>query len=265
MLLYLEYFQELYRQRKIGRSRDEVIADSAAISPVDNFWVTKEGLNHTWESLQAKRDVSYETSMTTLKNQLNPKDQEKAFKGEKDDYLSVFTIKGNFAKAVYNGYILKKDNYAEYEVSAYNLAKSLGISCAVAEMREDSIVYLENFTHNTGKSMVHASELLYDLFSHAQNDNQFELAYRLAGENYSFVKALDRLLILSYLVANMDLHEDNFGFLYDTNTFDVVELAPAFDFNSAFRVYEDPTLCYRYVMDNLKEMLDRNPDILERK
>ena len=52
------YMNKLYMQGRIGRSNEAIVADSAAMSPVDLFWITKENLCHTWNSLQIKRDES---------------------------------------------------------------------------------------------------------------------------------------------------------------------------------------------------------------
>jgi hypothetical protein len=250
------YMNKLYMQRRVGRSHNDIVNDSAAISPTDLFWVTRKGLPHTWESLQILRDENMALAKVSLEGIL---DKETMFKPQ-TDHTSIFSAKGAFPKGIYKGHILKKGSNAEYEISAYNIGKHLQISVAEAEMRENEIVACRIFTDDT-KSLVHALELLYPFEAETQRDI-YEKALKFTESAPQLSQKLQRLFILNYLVSNFDLHGENFGFIYDTATFEITDVAPAFDFNSAFEHWGDVTAYDEFIFGNLKTFMQANKDLV---
>lgn len=235
------YMNQLYKQRRLGRGHVEVINDSCAISPVDLFWITADHIPHKWEDLQRLKDISMDTALVTLDGILDGK----TFMKDKIDHVSILTTKGAFKKAVYKSHILKKGDNAEYEVSAYKLGYKLGFDVAEAELFDGDKVACKLFT-NDRVSLVHALEFLYDFDVETYKD-MFTIALSRFKSNAKIYGQLQRLFLFNYLVTNNDLHGENFGFLYDTETFEITGIAPAFDFNSAFEEWDnidvfDPTL-----------------------
>ena len=41
--------------------------------------------------------------------------------------------------------------------------------------------------------------------------------------------------IFNYIIANSDLHDDNYGLLYDSETFEFKSVSPCYDHNVAFQ------------------------------
>ena len=228
------YMNQLYKQRRLGRGHVEVINDSSAISIVDLFWVTTPHLKHTWDSLQVLRDQNLATVRASLEGILDTEEMLKIMKEGTDDHTSVLTIKGAFPKSVYKGFILKKGDNAEYEVSAYKLGYKLGFNVAKAEEYENGSVACELFT-NDSLALTHALEFLYPFNPPTTKDIYVKALERV--NNTPLQPQLEQLFIFNYLLSNFDFHGENFGFLYDTETFEIVSVAPAYDFNSAYDVY----------------------------
>jgi hypothetical protein len=253
-----KYMNKLYIQRRVGRGYGAIIADSAAISIVDNFWVTHSKLNHTWESLQELRDES-----TVVKNVcLEGVTDGKAMFAPKVDHTSNFSIKGAFKKTVFKGHILKKGDNAEYEISGYRIGNHLGISVAKAEVWADGIVACRMFT-GLENSMVHAGDIL--VFDEESDRSElYDLALQTFQGNLWITAELQQLFILHYLVSNFDLHEENFGFLYNPQTFGVIDVAPAYDFNSAFDSYGDVNAYDQTIINKLPFFIANNLHLVPR-
>ena len=250
------YMNQLYKQRRIGRGHVEIINDSAAISPVDLFWITRPALGHTWESLQIKRDESWATARASLEGVIDPG----VMFGEKDDHTSIFSVKGAFPKAILKGHILKKGSNAEYEVVASAMGEHLGIKTAKARAGKDGVVECELFTSER-TSLVHALELLYPFNAETYAD-VYERAEEFCGQREDLGKDLQRLYIFNYLCSNNDLHVENFGFMYDTSSFEVVSVAPAFDFNAGFEAWGSLEAYNQYIFKNLRNYMNNNQDLI---
>jgi len=251
------YMNKLYMQRRVGRSHSDIIRDSAAIAPVDLFWVTMEGLSHTWESLQVMRDERMETARVSLEGILD--ESVNPFAQEKKDHISIFATKGAFPKAIYQKHLLKKGDNAEYEVSAYKLGYKLGFDVAKAEEYAEGAIACTLFTDEQ-TSLVHASELLYPFNAPSQKDIYTKALDRFKGEPME--RQLQRLFMFNYLVSNNDLHGENFGFLYSPKTFELLCVAPAYDFNSAFEGWRGVELYDPDIFTRLSEFINNNLDLI---
>ena len=249
------YMNQLYKQRRIGRGHVEIINDSAAISAVDLFWITRPNLGHTWKSLQTKRDESWATARASLEGIIDPG----IMFGEKDDHTSIFSTKGAFPKAIMKGYILKKGSNAEYEVVASTMGEYLGINVAKAREGKDGIVECELFTSEQ-TSLVHALELLYPFNAETYAD-VYQRAEEFCGHKENLRKDLQRLYIFNYLCSNNDLHVENFGFMYDTDSFEILSVAPAFDFNAGFEAWGSLEAYNQYIFKNLGKYMNNNQDL----
>ena len=255
------YMNQLYKQRRLGRGHVEVINDSAAISPVDSFWVTRDLLSHTWDSLQQLRDENMATVLATLEGVLDKDEMAKNIKlGIPEDHTSILTTKGAFPKAVYKGHILKKGNNAEYEVSAYKLGHKLGIDVAVASEYENGMISCEIFTSDQ-ESLVHMLEYLYPFDVPTYRDIYVK-SLEVVSHSEALTRQMEKLFMFNYLCSNFDLHGENFGLIYCTESFEIMRVAPAFDFNSAFDVYEDVLMYDLDIVNNLARFINNNKELL---
>jgi hypothetical protein len=253
------YMNRVYILRKVGRDREKILRDSCAISITDDYWVRRSDADTTWQELRIKRDMDKELANTALTGEIS----EEQYKNAMDDATSLYTIKGAFPKGILHEFILKKDNNAEYEVAASKLGYVLGISVAEAEKQNDGVVGCRIFTNET-VSMVHARDLLHltDYDTEVGDDWHRAVYEYFAGQGRNdIVRQLERLYIFNYLVINLDFHYENFGFLYCSDTFDILAVAPAYDFNSAFAEYQDTSVFYEWIMARLAAFMCNHPDV----
>jgi len=251
------YMNMVYSVRKVlGRDPDAVIADSCAISIIDNYWVQRPGVKATWNDLVRRRDIDLDLVNTALSGKYSAK----AFKKAVDDTTTLFTIKGAFPKAVYEGYILKKDCNAEYEAAAFCLGDAIGVTVAEAVKRDGGIVACRLFTSGS-VSLVHAGELRRRFKLILDNIHEEIYQYFVMQGRADITRQLERLYIFNYLVINTDFHDENFGFLYDSNSFDILSVAPAYDFNSAFIELDDVTAYYEWIVRQLPAFMRNHSDI----
>jgi hypothetical protein len=255
------YIEKAHLARGTGQSQAEVLADSYGISIIDNFWIQSSGKQVTWPEILAKRDTSRELLAVSLDCEISADHLDKsALSG----FTSIFTVKGTFPKAIYLNKLYKKGCNAEFEAVAWELGSALGIDTAEARCLGDGLVECDLFT-NPGVSMAHADDVL-DSGWRSYSDSPREALYAklLELQMGSFLRQFERILILSYLTTNFDMHEENFGLLYDPKTFEFTGMAPAFDFNDAFQDWGNPALFHAWEMANLKEWASRHQDIVVR-
>lgn len=217
------YMNVVYIARKVGRDRDKIIKDSSGISFTDNFWIKTRDTIAEWSELKKLRDDNIALNNVALTGEL--KENDDLLKG----FTSLFTTKGYFPKAVFGGYIykLKKDALLEYP--AYLIGKQLGIDTAEVVL-ENEYVKIKIFT-DYDTSLVHASELKTFF------DTTDEICNILAKDrkNADIIKGLQRMFIFNYIIANPDLHDDNYGLLYNSKTFEFESVSPCYDHNVAFQ------------------------------
>ena len=217
------YMNVVYIARKVGRDKDKVIKDSSGISFTDNFWIKTRDSVADWNELKRLRDDNIALNNVALTGEIT--DDKDVLKG----FTSLFTTKGYFPKAVFGGYIykLKKDAILEYP--AYLIGKQIGVN--VAECGLDGIYVKIRIFTDYSTSLVHASELksYFDTSDEIYNILLQDNKYR------EIIGQLQRMYIFNYIIANPDLHDDNYGLLYDSETFEFKSLSPCYDHNVAFR------------------------------
>ena len=123
---------------------------------------------------------------------------------------------------------MKKDSVLEYP--AYLIGKQIGVN--VAEVALDGeYVKIKIFT-DYSTSLVHASELktYFDTSDEIYNILINDDKYR------DIINQLQRMYIFNYIIANPDLHDDNYGLLYNSETFEFKSVSPCYDHNVAFQV-----------------------------
>lgn len=85
------------------------------------------------------------------------------------------------------------------------------------------------FTSNN-ISLVHASELklYFDI-----DDIIYGSILQLGRTD--IIADMQRMFIYNYIIGNPDLHDENYGILYDPETFNFIGLSPCYDHNVAFQ------------------------------
>ncbi len=217
------YMNMVYIARKVGRDRDKIIKDSSGVSFTDNYWIKTRDSIADWNELKKLRDDNIALNNVALTGEIA--DGENLLSG----FTSLFTTKGYFPKAVYGGYIykLKKDSILEYP--AYLIGKQLCIDVAECEL-EGEYVKIKIFT-DYKTSLVHASELK----TYFDTDDEIYNVFVKDEKYKNIVAGLQRMYIFNYIIANPDLHDDNYGLLYDSKTFEFNAVSPCYDHNVAFQ------------------------------
>lgn len=262
------YMNKLYIARKVGRSTDLIIEDSKGVSITDNFWVYRDSTNLSWNQIKEMRDINEKM----LKVVLTGEGVVELMVAKGIDLTSLFTIKGAFPKAILGRKIIKKGNQAEFEVVASEIGKMLGLKTVNARLIGD-LVEIDIFTDDN-HSLAHASELCGEDYSHLNiydralallfHNNATEEIHKKMYDSYpEFRRDLEKLYLFNYLILNFDLHEENFGILYCTKTFKLLEVAPAYDFNNAFKEYLDPEKnTSEWLLSNIPSFVKRNPEMI---
>jgi hypothetical protein len=253
------HMKAVHTVRHTAGDREKILLDSCGISIYDNFWVRKAGMKVTWDELK-KRDVDPSLLNTALTGNYTPS---QANSGCVVGVTTQFTLKGVVPKGVHNGFLLKRDNNAGHEAAAFALGTFLNVRTAIAYIKQNGIVACALFTSDK-LSLAHAGDLkhltTYDSEVGDDIHRAVYMYFKAAGRT-EIVEQLERLYIFNYLVTNMDFTEDNFGVLYDADTFKIQKVAPAFDFNCAFREVDNVQFYYYWIRENLKNFMASQQDL----
>lgn len=217
------YMNKVYIARKVGRDQVKVLKDSCGISFTDNFWILTSDIRASWKELKKLQDKNLTLNNIALTG-IIPSNAS----GVLDGYTSLFATKGYFPKAIIGGYIYKRKEDSILEYPAYLIGKQLGISVAQCQL-VDNYIRIKIFT-NDKVSLVHSSELK----THFNTD---DIIYNdlIKIKRYDIAKQMQRMFIFNYIIGNPDLHDDNYGLLYNSDNFELLELAPCYDHNVAFQ------------------------------
>ncbi len=220
--LHRTYMNVVYIARGVGRDTNNIIKDSVGISFIDNYWIKTTDVKTSWDELQSMRDINNELSIVALTGKLD------ATLDLTTGLTSLFATKGYFSKGVLGGYLVKRREDAVLEYPAYLIAKQLGIDVSECSL-DGNYVKIKIFT-NYDTSLVHASELI-EYF-----DTEDELYNYIAKIDFleGITEQMQRMFIFNYIIGNPDLHNENYGVLYN-NEFELIKLAPLYDHNVAFQ------------------------------
>jgi len=267
---------KVYIARRIGRDTENVVADSCALSITDKFWIKRTDIETNWELLNKARDTNSELNKIALFGHVENYYDERLRAGT----TSLFTTKGLFAKAIKEKHMRKIGGTQEYERVATMIGNSLDIPVQKSAIKspsisgnrdsdgkflntysDDALVEIELFTNDT-QSLVHANELLKGTdFQTAQRERKHHKYFYDRLPNEKIKRKFERILILNWLISNHDMHSENYGCLYSPATFEIMDVTPSYDHNSATFDGTTPELDIPdIVIPNLKH----HEDILEK-
>ena len=115
------------------------------------------------------------------------------------------------------------------EYPAYLVGKQIGVNVAECDLDGDC-VKIKIFA-DYATSLVHASELktYFDTSDEIYNILLQDVRYQ------ELIGQLQRMYVFNYIIANPDLHDDNYGLLYDSRTFEFKSVSPCYNHNVAFQ------------------------------
>lgn len=213
------YMNLVYIVRNVGRDTERIVSNSNAISITDNYWVKdKATANITWGDIKKSKDIDKSLCEVALKG---------IKKASNEGRTSLFTAKGYYPKAILGNYMYKTREAGLYDYVASHIGKQLGLDIQTVELRKD-LVKIQLFT-DEDNSLVHTRELMQYL-------GVDRPVYDVVKESkFGYIsEELEKMYIFNYLIGNSDLHDENYGFIYDSDTFKLKKLAPLYDHNNAF-------------------------------
>ncbi len=208
--------------------RDDIssVLSVNAVTITDNYWIKPMDSNLSYSDVRFNNDYFANLALTGNYDSFN-----KAA-NSKNSRTPELTNTGSFEKCwkLINGewWMYKKANHEEMfsELFIYRLGTELGFSMAEYK-RGKGVIKTKDFTDN---AMVN-----------------FEPAFNFMNDNEDYIATLNalrdlcpdsigdyvKMLFLDTVCANPDRHTFNFGILRDTESGDVLGLAPNFDNNMA--------------------------------
>lgn len=214
------------------RDRAEISLSYHCVSLTDVYWVRQEG-----------EEISF-AELNLYDNPLNEAIVELSLKGRQmtvtnRELAPDLSTKGCFPKAwirTEEGFKLLKDG-DESIVRRELLASEI---CQCFDIPQ--VVYHEHFYDGekvtesdivTSKEISMVSKMGMDIYACNHDFDTIDLCKRLDPITYYGMNILD------YLIGNTDRHPENWGFLVDNNTNEVISLYPLMDFNQSFLSYDN--------------------------
>lgn len=201
-----------------------------AATVTDRYWFKPEGSTAVYEDIRFKENYF---------DQLALRGDPDSF-SRKPSRTPELTNRGSFEKCwkLIDGkwWMYKNGNENEYfsELFICKLGEKLGLNMAHYEMDGDYIRSLD-FTDSAAVNFEPIRSLMDD---DEDYENCFNVIYDLSPE---FAKRYLLLIWMDSVCYNMDRHTENFGFIRDIDTGEIISLAPNYDNNIALIAKGYPT------------------------
>ena len=213
------------KQATTDKDRMHIALKYRCLSLKDFFWVKQESENINWEEVNlfsnslnnALIDLSLQGRGLTI-NRVSDMATDLSTsgvcaKGWQRQESKLFLLKGD-----------SKDKINK-EYRASNVLSLLGFNSAIYSkclVNNEEVLRVECFTSDD-EAFVTAGE--------------YRLNKDLANLVSRFSTSFHELVLACYLTGNSDLHEDNWGFLYN-DSMEVIKMTPIFDFDHCFESNE---------------------------
>lgn len=241
--------------KKVLRLKTSDDAETAlavnAATITDQYWIKPDDSELCWEDVRFK-----ENFFDAL-----------ALRGDPDSFsrkpsrTPELTNTGSFEKCwrLINGawWMYKSGNELEYfsELFICRLGEKLGLDMAHYEMDGDYI-RSEDFTHGAKVNFEPMSALM------GENEDYSDCFDAILAISPDLAEQYLRIVWLDTICFNMDRHTENFGFLRDVKTGELLSMAPNYDNNIALIARGYPASASR-IGDGLirffREFLEQNP------
>ena len=241
--------------KKVLRLKTSDDAETAlavnAATITDQYWVKPEGSGLCWEDVRFK-----ENFFDAL-----------ALRGDPDSFsrkpsrTPELTNTGSFEKCWRlidgNWWMYKSGNALEYfsELFICRLGEKLSLDMAHYEMDGDYI-RSEDFTHGAQVNFEPMSALI------GENEDYSDCFDAILAISPELAEQYLRIVWLDTVCFNMDRHTENFGFLRDVKTGEILSMAPNYDNNIALIARGYPNSSSRLgdgLIRFFREFLEQNP------
>ncbi|MCI8643125.1 MAG: hypothetical protein HFG79_06545 [Lachnospiraceae bacterium] len=215
-----------------------------AVSVLDNYWVKLEGDNVTWEEVNVRRNslsrtvaqVALHGTSLTLEGLVSTPE---------------LTTHGAYAKCWkrLDGelYLFKAGNERglepKLEIEASRVLDKTNVKHVVYEPAESEGVFCSKCRCMTDDrvSLIDAR----DFYSYCRN-NSLDEKQTVFGIDADMMYKMG---IVDYIIGNSDRHDGNWGFLYDSDTMQILGCHPLYDHNNAFNASILANDSSRYVVN----------------
>lgn len=195
-----------------------------AVTITDTYWVKEIGSSLTYEDVRFKDDFFAELALSGGYDNFNNASN------SKNKRTPELTNTGSFEKCwkLINGawfmYKTANDMQMFSELFTYKLGKKLGFNMADYQMGE-GYIKTRDFTNNAGVNFE-------PMFDYVNDDDDYAVSLSVIQKYCpGAVGDYIRILFMDTLVANLDRHTFNYGFLRNADTGEYIGLAPNFDNN----------------------------------
>lgn len=219
-------------QAVTDRERADISLSYHCVSLTDVYWVRRKG-----------EDISF-AELNLYDNPLNEAIVELSLKGRQmtvtnKELAPDLSTKGCFPKAWIrneNGFKLLKDG-DEAVVKRELLASEICQCFDIPQVTYREFFYNgERVTESdiiTSKEISMVSKMAVDIYACNHDFDTIERCRQLDPVTYYGMNILD------YLIGNTDRHPENWGFLVDNSTNELISLYPLMDFNQSFLSYDN--------------------------
>lgn len=216
-------------------TRSRIALSYHCLSLDDAYWTKKENEDVSWEEINLFQNKN-RNALTPVSLQ---KDMSTLITGKLKN-ASDLGVDGTFAKSWVREnetlYLLKADdnpvsNETECEVCASKVLDCFAITHAdytLAQYNDTLRVSKSKIFTSEDKGLVKFKAYKKYCWQNGIDPLQSIKDSPLLREDYY------KMCIATYLIGNEDLHDGNWGFLQDSNTGEIIGLAPLYDFNYAF-------------------------------
>lgn len=193
-----------------------------AATVTDRYWFRPEGSTATYEDIRFKENYFDSLALRGDPNGFS----------HKPSRTPELTNTGSYEKCwrLIDGawWMYKSGNQNEYfsELFICRLGEKIGFDMAYYEM-DDGYIRTRNFTDGTPYNFEPMSSLV------GENDNYSDCFDAIYAISPLLAKQYLKILWLDSVCYNMDRHTENFGFLRNVHTGEIVSMAPNYDNNIA--------------------------------
>ena len=231
-------------QSEAEHTRAETSLRFYAVSVTDGYWIKKADDPITWDTINPRKltpnlglalvALSNQTSATMV-NELNQLTDATA--------AAEISVLGTFPKGCFKAedelYILKRDRRATdhgiyAEILAYQLLSATNVYGVWPYQLDDGTG--SGLFPATGVKSTYCRLMNDDIQDIIMAGELLETAESLALEQ--FPQQFAQMVVIDYLIGNIDRHEWNWGFYRDNVTGRVTGLHPLYDHNLAFKPVE---------------------------
>lgn len=238
--IHRSHSRQLFKALRLKSYADveQMIEVGHGITITDNWWIQKANENFDYHSLKKYNEELADIALYGSSDSNS---------GDISGYRELGTV-GSFEKAwrFIDGswYMFKQGSTKELlsEYYAYLFLKAMGVPIADYQIHKSvsEITGLESVCIIT-KDFTNNAEMDFEPFCNYYSDNE-EPEYILPRLNREQLEPYVMMLFYDTLLYNGDRHNQNVGFLRDSETGRIIGLAPYFDYNMSLIAYGTPRI-----------------------